>query len=50
MKNHRPIALVPEQFGCMEGICTEDAAFKLTGGVFKSIQVCTLSFSWAGIA
>jgi hypothetical protein len=30
--------LVPEQFGIRKGISTENAAFKLTGSILKSIN------------
>ena len=30
--------LVTEQYGCSKGISTEDAAFRLTDGVFNSIN------------
>jgi len=32
------IILVPEQYACRKGMSTEDAAFKLTDGVLKSLS------------
>jgi len=40
---HTNNTLVTEQYGCREGISTEDAAFRLTDSVFKSVnQKCML--------
>jgi hypothetical protein len=44
MSNHRPVSLltnnilVPEQFGFRKGISTENATFKLTYNVLKSLN------------